>query len=57
MLKNMILFAKPMIKFEDEPMFLFVMVRNSLKVAPVKLRFYVRVFIVKYEETERSCSI
>ena len=57
MLKNMILFAKPMIKFEDEPMFLFVMIRNSLKVAFVKLRFYVRVFIVKYEETERFCSI
>ena len=57
MLKNMILFAKPMIKFEDEPMFLFVMIRNSLKVAFVNLRFYVRVFIVKYEETERFCSI
>ena len=60
----MILFARSMIKFEEEtnnfvrsvrkPIIQFSIMRNSLKAVFVKPRFIMRVFIVKNEGTEKS---
>ena len=53
----MILFAKGIIKFEEETIFLFDVMRNSLKAVFVKPGFCIGGFMVKNEGTERFCSI